>query len=919
VFHKKFSLIWTLLLSFSLSGQCPFKGVLWNKVSQLVTLPPDNQLHELLSLQDSIKKCHYAMDSAGAFLLQRIGVMYFRKADYYTAVKYTLSSLQVLEELEKTPHGYPAQKIKCYSNLSIYYDSLGLNGKMNNALDSCIAIGLRTASTDSTVLYRLSDKIKNLLDAGDYARCIDYAAMGQILADRYGLQHSNAMRRIRSWKINALTFMKDFDEVAAELKNKISEYSQSGDPSFIGNLYALWAEYYIGIGQIDSALMSYKRAVRFNLNLHSKSGYAASLNNIGILFFENLHNYKNALDYYVKALAYSDPNESISILTNIGNVYTRKNSFDSAFYFYQKAFDQIHPGMDENGLLNTPDFESLNSLSEYLITLVLDKADAGLAQYRQSGDLHQLSRSLVSYRTADQIMDKIKQSRFEIQSKLFWRKNARRLYEHAIEACWLEKNKERVLYFFEKSRAALLDDKLKEDRFMQDREAIELFQIKATINSLEKQMDTSDAQSEKYAHAKILVIEEREKQDKLLMNIREKDPLYYARTSNIDTISIREVQKTILKDHQAVIEIFDGDSSVFALMITREGSGLSKIDKYTYDSLSHLFLSFLSREDILNNQFPAFANTSRILYELIFAGIPLPRGRIIISPDGACFPFEALIENNKNGIHYLIEDHTISYTYSARYLMNPFPMDRNKKQIDFFGMAPVGYAAYLNLAPLLGSDMSLNKIQSYFRSPFVSVSESATKRNFLSNFSDYRIIQLYSHASYNESAAKPLIYFADSSMDLSELFSRDKPAARLVVLSACETALGKEYKGEGVFSFSREFASLGIPASVSNLWSVDNESTYQITEWFYQFVADGLPTDEALKQAKLKFMKESTGEKKLPYYWASPILTGKAEIIRTKSRFPFMDIIVVLGITGLALWFMKRKRSPKKVAQSSRS
>jgi CHAT domain-containing protein len=260
----------------------------------------------------------------------------------------------------------------------------------------------------------------------------------------------------------------------------------------------------------------------------------------------------------------------------------------------------------------------------------------------------------------------------------------------------------------------------------------------------------------------------------------------------------------------------------------------------------------------------------------------------------------------------MIEDHTISYTYSARYLMSAFPKFMNRKQVDFMGMAPVFYAGYMNLGPLNGSDISLNKIQSYFRNPFVSVSGTATKQNFLSNFSDYRIIQLYSHASYNESEGKPLIYFADSSMDLSELFSKDKPAARLVVLSACETALGKDYKGEGVFSFSREFAALGIPASVSNLWSVDNESTYRITEWFYQFVSEGLPTDEALRQAKLKFMEEARGERKLPYFWASAILTGKAEIINTKPRFPFVDILVVLGITGLALWFMKRKPTPKK-------
>ncbi|HTB24875.1 MAG TPA: CHAT domain-containing protein, partial [Puia sp.] len=177
-----------------------------------------------------------------------------------------------------------------------------------------------------------------------------------------------------------------------------------------------------------------------------------------------------------------------------------------------------------------------------------------------------------------------------------------------------------------------------------------------------------------------------------------------------------------------------------------------------------------------------------------------------------------------------------------------------------------------------------------------------SKGNFLLNFPDYKIVQLYSHASYKSSDGKPFIYFSDSSMDLSELFSKEKPAARLVVLSACETALGRDYKGEGVFSFSREFAGLGIPATISNLWSVDNESTYRITELFYEFLSNGLATDEALQQAKLKFIKEGSKVKGLPYYWASPILTGKTEIIKTKSVFPLWKVALLLSIAGLLLW-----------------
>ncbi len=94
-------------------------------------------------------------------------------------------------------------------------------------------------------------------------------------------------------------------------------------------------------------------------------------------------------------------------------------------------------------------------------------------------------------------------------------------------------------------------------------------------------------------------------------------------------------------------------------------------------------------------------------------------------------------------------------------------------------------------------------------------------------------------ASDSSSRGEPVIYFADSALYLSELVGENKAATQLIVLSACETATGKEYKGEGVFSFNRGFAALGIPAAISSLWSVDNKSTYRITELFYKWLSQG--------------------------------------------------------------------------------
>jgi len=133
----------------------------------------------------------------------------------------------------------------------------------------------------------------------------------------------------------------------------------------------------------------------------------------------------------------------------------------------------------------------------------------------------------------------------------------------------------------------------------------------------------------------------------------------------------------------------------------------------------------------------------------------------------------------------------------------------------------------------------------------------------------------------------------------------------LVVLSACETANGKLYNGEGVFSFSREFAAVGIPTSVSNLWQVDNQSTYKLTELFYKYLSRGLPSDVALQRAKKEFRKTiSSKEQDLPYYWAAPILIGQSDAILSEKPFQW-QWLVLLAATLFLLLFIWTKRFRK--------
>src|SRR5262249_34786413 len=98
--------------------------------------------------------------------------------------------------------------------------------------------------------------------------------------------------------------------------------------------------------------------------------------------------------------------------------------------------------------------------------------------------------------------------------------------------------------------------------------------------------------------------------------------------------------------------------------------------------------------------------------------------------------------------------------------------------------------------------------------------------------------------------------------------------ADLIVLSACETGLGKEIKGEGLIGLTRGFMYSGAPRVVASLWSVDDLATAELMKHFYQrMLKDGLPAGAALRAAQL----ELSGQKRWasPYFWAGFVLHGE--------------------------------------------
>jgi len=146
----------------------------------------------------------------------------------------------------------------------------------------------------------------------------------------------------------------------------------------------------------------------------------------------------------------------------------------------------------------------------------------------------------------------------------------------------------------------------------------------------------------------------------------------------------------------------------------------------------------------------------------------------------------------------------------------------------------------------------------------------------------YRIIHFATHGFFNDphpnlSGVVLSLVDKDSKQQDGLLLLPDvyrmRLRAEMVVLSACQTALGKNVRGEGLVGLTRGFIYAGAERVVASLWKVETGATRKLMEQFYQKMLgpERMRPAAALRAAQLKLRKE----KDMPYYWAGFVLQGE--------------------------------------------
>jgi CHAT domain-containing protein/predicted negative regulator of RcsB-dependent stress response len=158
----------------------------------------------------------------------------------------------------------------------------------------------------------------------------------------------------------------------------------------------------------------------------------------------------------------------------------------------------------------------------------------------------------------------------------------------------------------------------------------------------------------------------------------------------------------------------------------------------------------------------------------------------------------------------------------------------------------------------------------------------------------------------------------DGFLRLRDIYNLNLPV-ELVVLSACNTGLGKDVRGEGLVGLTRGFMYAGASSVVASLWKVDDAATAELMRRFYQgLLRDGLTPAAALRAAQAGMWKEKRW--RAPYFWAGFVLQGEYSRkvqVNSDSRRIYqagIAVILLLGVTAAGLYVFRRKRKSARAA-----
>lgn len=312
------------------------------------------------------------------------------------------------------------------------------------------------------------------------------------------------------------------------------------------------------------------------------------------------------------------------------------------------------------------------------------------------------------------------------------------------------------------------------------------------------------------------------------------------------------------------------------------------------------FIDYFNSADAITNDISGYNHYGKVAYDVLKFPTNYVNQNLIIIPDGILnfLPFEALITRESNTtnfakMNYLMNDFKIAYNTSANIYLNAKAVSNAKKTV--LGVFPVFEKTVFELRY---SKKEMKSIQHNFEGKYLE-NANASFSNFKNNANHYSILHLSTHASSGDIETPASIKFYDQEILYSELYNMHINLD-LVVLSACETGIGKLYKAEGAMSVARGFQFAGAQNLLFSLWKVNDFTTSVFMSDFYTNVNNKVSYFEANVNAKQDYLNDKSlpNAKKSPYYWSSFVYYGSISVEEKSANYIYyiVSLLILIGL-----------------------
>jgi len=843
---------------------------------------------------------------ADADRLLESGNQQSEKSQYREAIQTWEKSLQIYREI-KNRKG----ESNALNNIGNAYSSQGKYQKSLEYHQQSLAIAKEISDRNNQ-----GNSLANIgvvyYFMGQYTKAIEYheqaLAIKKQTGDRYG--EGRSLGNLG----NAYNLLGQYPKAIDYYQKCLPILKQIGDRDGESDLYIAVGIAYNGLGKYQTAIEQYQQALIIKKQINDRNGEADALNTLGGAY-DSLGQYQKAIDYYQQSLTLKKQvgarSGEADALNNLGVTHNSLRQYPKAIGYFQQALviaREISNRNTEGRTLNNLGI-SYRALGDNQRAIAYSQQ--GLEIAKQIGDLDGIRIALSSLGVAsntlgqvDQAIDYLQQAltlAIQIGNRtgegsalsqlgylfsqqgyselaiLFYKRsiNVREAIRKDIRG--LDKEDQRAyLSTIEDSYRRLADLLLTQGRVMEALQVIDLLKVQELEGYLKNIKGTDRT---------IQGVQLLKSEQALIGDLPKVEFAQIAELSRQLANQIQQVpQAEINKVPDYLKQIPQGTVLFYPLILkdrlelilfAPNSFPIRRTVNISKDKLEILIADF--RTGLLDASSEDFKAPSTQLYDLLIKPIEaeliqFKTKTILYAPDGQLryIPIAALYD----GKQWLAEKYRISnliaYTLSD---FSPQPKNTPKILAGAFG-GKAGERKFGQTA-LPATITEIQAIANSFQNSVTLTEDQFSRKAIESRFKNHNILHLATHAEFNVGAPEDsfIIFGNGDKIRLNEITDWQIPNINLIILSACQTGIGKLGDGVEILGFGYQVQKAGAKNAIASLWSVDDQGTQTLMEAFYRELQKGdVTSTEALHRAQLSLIKSSKYNH--PNYWSSFFAIG---------------------------------------------